>query len=268
VTARWLSGEAGEPFGDFVRSWPTVDGLKIHTRRSTAAPPGAASLVLVHGLGVSARYLAPTAARLARDFEVIAPELPGFGRSDKPARALDIAQLADVLAAWLPTAGVTRASFLGNSMGCQVIVDMAMRYPHCIDRAILVGPTVDTVDRTFPRQLWRGARDLIHEPWSLLPILAADYFKTGTRRIYRTCRYALADSVERKLPLVEAPCLVVRGSRDPLAPQRWIEEMARLLPNGQSAVISGGTHAANYSAADQLAQLTRDFLAGSPRASA
>jgi 2-hydroxy-6-oxonona-2,4-dienedioate hydrolase len=252
-----------QPYREFVSTWPQVGGLKIHTRVSADRPAGQ-TLVLVHGLGVSARYLAPTADRLASDFKVFVPELPGFGESEKPAHALSIPEMADVLAAWLASTGLSKTSFLGNSMGCQVIVDLAVRYPQCVDRAILVGPTVDTVGRTLGRQLWRGARDLIHEPWSLWPILAGDYLEAGTRRIYRTCRHALADSVEQKLPLVRAHSLIVRGSRDTLAPQRWVDEMIRLLPDGHLAVISGATHAANYSAPDELARLTREFLSDVP----
>ena len=254
-----------QSYSQFVSIWPTIQGLKIHTRSSTSAPAGAPPLVLVHGLGVSARYMAPTAELLARDFKVLVPEMPGFGQSDKPRHVLDVPELADVLAAWLATTGLTRASFLGNSLGCQVIVDLAVRYPQCVARTILVGPTVDTVGRTFFQQFWRGVRDLRHEPWSLWSILARDYFASGTRRIYRTCRYALNDPVEHKLPLVCSPCLIVRGSRDPLAPQRWVEQMVQLLPDSHLAVIAGGTHAANYSSANELAQLTRVFLNGPAR---
>ena len=39
------------------------------------------------------------------------------------------------------------------------------------------------------QQMWRGLRDLVHEPWTLWRILARDYLRTGTRRIYRTFRF-------------------------------------------------------------------------------
>ena len=53
--------------------------------------------------------------------------------SDKPSHALDISELADVLAEWLGMIGLKRATFLGNSLGCQVIVDFAVRYPDLVD---------------------------------------------------------------------------------------------------------------------------------------
>src|SRR4029079_1369298 len=92
-------------------------------------------------LGVSADYMLPTLVRLAPDYNVWAPELPGFGKSDKPAHVLDIHELADILADWVRAIDITSAVFVGNSLGCQVIVDLAVRYPTLIDAAVLVGPT-------------------------------------------------------------------------------------------------------------------------------
>jgi pimeloyl-ACP methyl ester carboxylesterase len=72
----------------------------------------------------------------------------------------------------------------------------------------------------------------------------------------------LAHRIEDLLPRIGAPALVVRGSRDYIAPQAWVEEVARLLPQGRLAIIEGGGHALNYSKAPELARLVRPFLRG------
>src|SRR5215217_647908 len=64
---------------------PTL-GCRVHAR-TWAGSPGEqrAPVVLVHGLGLSSRYLAPLGRRLAAlGHRVLAPDLPGFGRSPKP----------------------------------------------------------------------------------------------------------------------------------------------------------------------------------------
>ncbi len=240
--------------------WTKVRGLKVHAYVSTQSPTDSGAVILVHGLGVSARYMLPTLSSLAPSHKVFAPELPGFGQSDKPAQTLDIPVLADILAEWATTVGLDHAAFLGNSMGCQVIIDLAVRYPALVDHAILVGPTVDSRHHTMPQQIWRGIRDLIHEPWSLWPILARDYLRSGTLNILRTFRFALRDPVEEKCAQTRAPTLVVRGARDPIAPMQWVENLASKIEGAQVAVIPGGTHATNYSAPNELAKVTRDFL--------
>ncbi len=93
-----------------------------------------------------------------------------------------------------------------------------------------------------------------------MPVELRDYLSAGTRRGWRTLRHALEDQIEENLPRVRAPALVVRGSRDPICPQRWAEEAARLLPRGRLAVLPGAAHAANFGAPARFAGLIRDFL--------
>lgn len=94
----------------------------MHSLVSTeAAPPGAPAIVLVHGSGLSGQYMIPTARELTPDFRIFVPDMPGYGDSDDPGKVLNVPQLADWLVAWMPAMGLERASFLGNSFGCQVI---------------------------------------------------------------------------------------------------------------------------------------------------
>jgi 2-hydroxy-6-oxonona-2,4-dienedioate hydrolase len=73
--------------------------------------------------------MVPLAEVLACWFDVYAPDLPGFGRSEKPSRALDVPELADALARWLDTQRMEQAAFVVNSFGCQVVADLAVRHP-------------------------------------------------------------------------------------------------------------------------------------------
>jgi 2-hydroxy-6-oxonona-2,4-dienedioate hydrolase len=139
--------------------WPQVNGLRIHTRRLLELGHGTRRVVLVHGLGVSADYMLPTLVRLAPEFDVWAPELPGYGTSDKPEHVLDICELADMLAAWVRVIDMASAVFVGNSIGCQVIIDLAVHHPKLMEAAVLVGPTVDTLGHSMIQQVWRGLCD-------------------------------------------------------------------------------------------------------------
>ncbi|HYO82090.1 MAG TPA: alpha/beta fold hydrolase [Bryobacteraceae bacterium] len=68
--------------GTLQERWAVVDGYRIFARvsermQSAGVPP----VVLVHGLGVSSRYMVPLACSLARHFPVYSPDLPGFGEA-------------------------------------------------------------------------------------------------------------------------------------------------------------------------------------------
>jgi 2-hydroxy-6-oxonona-2,4-dienedioate hydrolase len=64
--------------------WTVVAGTRMHARVS-GIPGDGPAVILVHGLVVSARYMIPAMKRLALQHRVHAPDLPGFGKSGKPA---------------------------------------------------------------------------------------------------------------------------------------------------------------------------------------
>ncbi len=235
--------------------------MPLHALVSRAAAADAHPVVLVHGLGISSRHMLPTAERLDDEFRVLVPDLPGYGRSGKPSPSLTLAGLADALELWLARLGVTTATFVANSYGCQIVVEMALRRPDLVERAVLVGPTVDARGRTLRQQSVRLLIDGLREPPSLVLLAATEYLRAGPRTFVRATLDALHDRLESKLPLVTAPTLVVRGARDPLVSDGWAREVARLLPHGRLAVVPGAAHAVNYNAPEQLARLVRKFVA-------
>lgn len=244
--------------------WTTENGLRMHTRVSAGpAGHGLAPVVCVHGLSVSSRYMVPTALRLAERRRVYAPDMPGFGRSQHPREILGIPALAEALARRMDALGIGSAVLLGNSLGCQVIAELALRWPERVVAAVLTGPTMDRRALSVVEQASRLLRDMPREPASSLVMQASDYLACGPRRTIGTLRRGLADRIERKLPLLRAPTLIVRGERDPIAPQRWAEELAALLPHGRLAVVPGAPHAVNYTSPDQLAALVLAFLSES-----
>lgn len=250
-----------EPIGKLASEWTIVHGLSIHVRVSiNPVPAEVPAIIMVHGLVVSSRYMVPTALRLAPYYHIYALDLPGFGKSGKPSHVLNIMELADFVADWMQAIGLKQATLLGNSLGCQVIVDLALRHPEHISQIILLGPTTDPRARTAYQLMVRWLLNATREPLSLFPIVIRDYLDAGLRRFVCTFRYMLQDRIERHLPHVPNPGLVVRGSDDPIVPQHWAEEATRLLPHGQLAVIARATHDITYGSPVQLTRVVRAFL--------
>jgi 2-hydroxy-6-oxonona-2,4-dienedioate hydrolase len=249
--------------GKLESRWTTVGGLfRIHAHVSiNQSPPagGVPTVVLVHGLVISSLYMLPTAERLATFYNVFAPDLPGFGKSDKPEQVLNVSELADALGAWIDAMNLGPVILVGNSMGCQIIADLAARAPHRVKAVVLIAATVDPSARTFWKQLKRLLIDATREPLSLLYIHFRSFLAAGLRRSIQTAKYALEDRIEINLPRISCPALVISGTRDPLSPQAWAEQVASLIPQGRLALIQGGSHALNYSAPDKVSHLIREF---------
>ena len=196
---------------------------------------------------------------MARSFTVLAPDLPGYGRSATPPRPLDIPELAQAVRVWLDLAGIESATVLGNSLGCQIAVELALQSPRRVDSLVLVGPTMDPGAPTIRGQFARLVRDAVREPISLNLVEARDYVRMGPVRILSTARFALADPFEAKLPRIAQPALVLRGERDPIVSQEWAERVVELLLAGRFAVVAGAPHAAHWAAAADVAGLVEEF---------
>jgi pimeloyl-ACP methyl ester carboxylesterase len=260
VFERLLYRGAPRRLDDRVR---TVWGRRVFERY--AELPGAPVAVLVHGVGVSSRYWLPTAARLAQRCTVYAPDLLGFGRSDRLAGRPTVPRLADLLEAWLDAAGIERPDVVaGHSFGCQLVVELAARRPERVARLALVAPTIDPSARSLPRQAVRLALDLTREPLGLSALELVDYSLHVTKSGLAAFAEMVRDRIETKLPRVESPTLVVRGERDPIVPRPWAAAVAAALPCGRLVEVAGAAHALNFAAPDALAELLLGLLADGP----
>ena len=203
----------------------------------------------------------PLARCLAPHARVYAPDLPGSGLSEKPARPSSVRELADVLAGWMRAVGLRQATFVGNSLGCEILVDLAMHHPERVARMVLQGPTADPHYLSPIQHVGRFLLTGIFERWSLGWVALTDYLRFGVHRYLLTFRDMVANRIEHKLPLVTAPTLVVWGTRDFIVPRRSVQRVAELIPNGKLAVVPGAAHGMNYSHPQLLARCVLDFLA-------
>lgn len=240
--------------------WTTVLGCRVHARVSSGQVDSSSlPVVLVHGFGVSSLYFVPLARRLMDDFRVYVPDLPGHGKSATPRRPLDIPQFADALVAWMDAVGLSRVSVVGNSMGCQIAVEAAMRFPDRFDRLALVGPTVDPAASTFMQQAWRLTRCVPYERMLLALIVFSDYVRMNFR-LFPELRFMLQDRIEEKLPKLQMPIVLMRGRYDAVAPMRWLFEAARLAGTDRLVDASSHAHAVHFSDPDGVARVIRPFL--------
>ena len=244
--------------------WTRVGGLRVHARVSAEPlPSDAPTIVLVHGVAVSNRYLLPVARHLAPRARVYVPDLPGYGKSDQPPlHTLTVPRLADWLVAWMDAIGLERSHMLGNSFGCQILADLAVRYPERVERLVLQGPTMDPHARTASRQVGRWLATSVFERKSEGLVLLRDVLDLGLRRLVGMVEIGLNDPIEQKLPGVCVPTLVVRGSRDLIVPETWAEEATALLPDGRLVVVEGAAHTINYSQPAWLRDVIWPFLTG------
>jgi len=118
-----------------------VSGVGLHLYDSGAAQPQDSTFVLIHGLGDEADSWRKVFPLLMARGRVVAPDLPGFGRSDHPRRAYTLNFFADTIAALLESLRLSQAILVGNSMGAAVALRVAQLHNDRVARLVLVnGP--------------------------------------------------------------------------------------------------------------------------------
>ncbi len=255
-------GEAGWPEERWVDECLETDSARWWARLAISRPTSCPPLVFVHGVVVSGLYFQPVAVLLDNDFHLYVPDLPGIGRSETGGTVWSIPELANGLAEWMDLHTLQHAVLISNSLGGQVVTQLASQRPDLAGALILVGPTGDPDARSWIRLLWRGVRTLPKEDRGLWPVWIRDLVRSGPIRSIRHMHKALHDPQHERLDEIGVPGLVVGGERDPIAPPEWIGTMAGSLPNGRKFHMPGAPHALNFSNPDELAQVIRLVAGG------
>ena len=252
----------GEALGRAAAEWIVmrrveVNGIAVRYREAGSGP----ALVLVHGLGCSADYWVRNGPPLAAaGLRVLAPDLPGFGRTEGPWRGLDIDEQATALAAWVDAMGLPPAAYVGHSLSCQTVVDLAADHPGRAVALLLAAPTGDRSEKRRIREIIGFARDMFREPLSLVPWIAEAYLRAGLVRWFLTWWKAKHHDLFGTAARVGVPARVVVGARDPVVPVRFAESVAAALPGARCVVIPRAAHAVIFDAAERFNAAILEFL--------
>lgn len=218
-------------------------GWRVRYREAGAGPP----LVLVHGLGISADFWGQNAPAIAAaGHRVVAPDLPGFGRTDGPRPGLDVRQQADFARELAGVLGLGPAVFLGHSISCQTVLELGAASPGAVRGLILGAPTEPGGAGMMARQAGRILLDAGRERPSLLARAAVDYLRAGPVRYWRTWRWGDRWDPLGLAPSVPVPALVLRGTRDPVVPEAFARRLAAALPRGRYLPIEGAAHSLSF----------------------
>ncbi|MBB5234009.1 alpha/beta fold hydrolase [Deinococcus budaensis] len=251
-------------------------------------------VVLLHGIGRSLEDWTPTVEALAGAGQrVYAPDLIGFGYTDKPDVPYSLAGLARFVGHYLDALGETRpVTLVGNSLGGAVAQRFAVMFPARARGLILVnsagfGPEVAGVLRALsvrgvgelllrptPRNARQTVQSLFHDPafateervTQALELSrqpgAARAFLRVLRDLgdWRGVRAAWREDLQRRLAAQRLPTLIVWGDRDLILPARQLEAAREHHPHARIHLFPDTGHAPQLERADAFARLALDFL--------
>lgn len=207
-------------------------------------------VVLLHSGGMARQEWNVHLGALRERFRVLAPDLPGHGRTPLDGE-LTVEGMAEAVAATLADAGVASAHVVGSSMGGGVALRLALERPGLVDRLVLfrIGYRRETADVAGELELDRPAYweriglaewlSRVHEPQG-----GPEAWK---RVVERAARLPETDPDARgldraDLETVASPTLVAAGDRDPLVPVEEAVEMYRSIPEADLWIVPGASH--------------------------
>jgi pimeloyl-ACP methyl ester carboxylesterase len=118
-----------------------VQYLTIHGHKRAFVKEGTGpALLLLHGLGCDHTTWQPVISALSRRYTVIAPDLLGHGRSDKPRADYSVGGYANGMRDLLTVLGIDKATVVGHSFGGGVAMQFAYQFPERTERLVLVAP--------------------------------------------------------------------------------------------------------------------------------
>lgn len=237
-----------------------VNGNRF-AHREEAEPPQERPLVLIHGLGMSSRSFEPLLPVLARGYHVLAPDLPGCGETPHHEAVEGIPELVDAVVDWMDAVGLGRVDMVGHSLGGQILLRLAARHPERVRRAVLVACPPDPSAPYAWQKAVRLLVDGVSEPMAVIRYAVVDYVRATPWRMWGTLKKALRSDAEAVARDVRIPTLVVRGEKDPVVTQAWVEKLTDLIPDARLEIIPRGTHGLPGQSPEALGTAIRSFLA-------
>jgi pimeloyl-ACP methyl ester carboxylesterase len=245
----------------------TVAGLRLQYLEGGSGPP---LVVLHHDIG--SQGWTPFHAALAANFRVLAPELPGYGRSDRPAYARHPRDLAMLVGLWMDQLDLDGITLVGLGFGGWLAAELAVMQQRRLQRLVLVGAMgikpsegeiVDQMLIDLPEYVEAGCADheafvrLFGEDVSREQTLVWDYAREMTARIAWK-PYMFSHQLPHLLGGVQTPTLVVWGARNRVVPQVCGEAYARALPNAHLTLVEDAGLWVDLEQPAELARLIRE----------
>lgn len=242
------------------------------------------AVILLHGLASSGRSWVSLIKALKTDYRVFVLDFPGHGQSDRN-KQYSFDDFVGLLHAWMEYCGVSRATFIGVSLGCSVALTFAIRYPDKADALILEGP----LGGYLP--WWHPLSWLDQLVFRVLPLLLqgsvllfghhaiARWLNTfGVKRKrsfkslesiqslvdFKAVRHLLWQSAHPpyvgQLHHIKVPVLLVRGRNDPM-PRRFVQYIQDHLSSVTLVEVAESRHLVAMERPREFNRLVLDFLA-------
>lgn len=237
-------------------------------------------LLLVHGLGSSALDWHGQVPAFSSAYQVVAPDLIGFGRSDKLTQAHSIAEYAGDMFALLDHLGIDRCHVFGYSLGGAVAFQMGIAMPRRVSSLVILNSLPSFVLDNAAKRIEYYLRLFIVHVFGMKPLarlvskrmlpkeehrvaaeqMAERYARNDRKSYLEALKAVVGWSVVDRLGELNMPVLMISADQD-YTPVEEKRKYLEYMPNARLEVISDSRHATPVDQAATLNKIVLEFLA-------
>jgi pimeloyl-ACP methyl ester carboxylesterase len=236
-----------------------IDGGLIHYEAFGRGEP----VIFIHGWLGSWRYWMGTMEVLAPDYRTYAPDLWGFGDSDKSKERYTVADYADLVHDFMDELGVTRASLVGHALGATIALYFATKYPELVSRLAMISLPV-TSDAISGRLLDFANNSLLSKMFWWRRIahseIQQEAEKTAKGVILLSINSVLGVDAPDLIERISHPTLIVYGERDNVVDPTPSKSLNGQRPNLRPIGLAESRHFPMLEQANKFNRLLKDFL--------
>ena len=243
-----------------VRSgYASVNDIKLYYEIYGSGDP----LLLLHGGLANIEYFANQIPTFAREFQVIAIDSRGHGRSTRSSQPYSYGLMASDVLSLMDYMNVPKASIVGWSDGAIIGLDIAINHPQRVEKLVAfaanfsVGGLRGDASQSPTFRLYS---EFVREDYKRLSNTPDQYqaFLAALREMSRT----QPNYSPQQLASIKAPTLVVVGEHDEIIKRSQTEEMANLIPNCKLEILPGVSHFAMLQDPEEFNSVVLKFLKG------
>lgn len=254
----------------------TVGGYKI---RFLEDGNGDQNLVLLHGLGGYAERWRDSMEYFSKKFHVYAPDLLGYGESDKPSIDYTPELFTKFTFDFIQTLKLQNTSMAGTSLGGQIAAECAATQNPIIKKVVLIcpagimkksTPTLDayTMAALYPnKEAVKTAYKMMIGNGKDVSEYTINHFmevmsKPNAKMVFLSTLLGLKNTpvVSEKLKMIKIPTLIIWGEDDKLIPIEYAEQFHSLITGSEIHIIKGAGHSLYAEEPKKLAELVIKFL--------
>ena len=253
-----------------------VDGNKI---RYLESGNSSENLVLIHGLGASAERWEFVAPSFKKYYNLIIPDLIGFGYSDKPLVDYTPEFFSEFLGKFFNSIGITKTHLIGSSLGGQVTAEFVAKTDSVVDKLVLVSPSgamkhsTPALDAYVMAALYpniEGAKNAF-EMMSASEKEVDDKIINGfvermqlpnAKLAFMSTLLGLKNSEEitPRLKTISSPTLVIWGDLDPVIPVKYADSFVSGIKDCRFYRMEGSGHTPYVDNPQKFTEVVLDFL--------